>query len=181
MLFDKDVFKGNNNFNEEDIIFEEDVNGIQLLDEVTKLINKNGSRPFCLTVDKENETHNIGGDIKYFKFYNNINPTKSSGVARISLVKPIYIIHPSSVPRTIYLDRTQKKSLVEFLNNRCKTPTDNGILLETNFQYLIYYFNKVMFNTNTEIILNYTKNTKTSISNMVHIDQEMPDYMKLIK
>ena len=146
--------------------------------EVTKLVN--GQHNFCLTVDNENEKRNVGGDIRYFKYYNSKKPTNATGVARISLVNPVYIIHPSGSPKTIYLGRPEKKQLVRFLKSACKTPTDDGIFLDTNYQYMIYYFNKVSFNMDIADILNFTRNKKINIvENAIPIDYEMPDYMNL--
>ena len=131
-----------------------------------------------LTLWVENPT---GYNNQYFKLYNSNLISKATKVARISMLKPNYLIHKNDDGKENWiLNNKEKKDLVNLLKKPMKIYS-----FITNWQYMILVYNRDNFDIDELDLLSgeisikeYNDNVKF-IENALPLDLKIPDYMKL--
>ena len=155
--------------------FKEFLRESDLILEMTKVIsNKNPN--YSIWIENPSGFNN-----KYFKLYNNDSYIKSTKVARISMLKPNYLVHKNDDGKENWiLNNKEKRKLVNLLHSKNE---EYGIL--SNWQVIIATYNRdnfhipfinlVMRNITFD---DYNEKVKT-IKGAILLNQPMPDYMKL--
>lgn len=118
----------------------------------------------------------------YFKLYSDANYVDAEYCARISLLKPEYIIHKDGDKKPFVLNSHEKKTLINFLNGHQYGRKKSNVSELTVWQRLIAFWNKEMgYVDDIEDALDHnSENTDINdIDSPLPIDLEMPDYTKL--
>ena len=118
---------------------------------------------------------------QYFKLYNSNIISKATKVARISMLKPNYLIHKNDDGKENWiLNNKEKRKLVNLLHSKNE---EYDIL--SNWQVIIATYNRDNFHIPfVNLIMknitfdDYNEKVKT-IKGAISLDQSMPDYMKL--
>lgn len=122
-----------------------------------------------------------GYNNQYFKLYNNDSYVKATKVARISMLKPNYLVHKNDDGKENWiLNNKEKRKLINLLHSK-----NEEYVILSNWQVIIATYNRdnfhipfvnlVMRNITFDDYNEKVKATKGAIP----LDQPMPDYMKL--
>lgn len=132
-------------------------------------------------------THLDRENSAYFKWANSDSFGKSTKIARIKFTSADYVIHYRDSDVNAYLNREQKKLLVKLLSNKIsvknlnKVPNELHDIIDTEWKYLIYLYNKV-FGHSPETMLKYMDMNipvQNLPFNFVRLTLPMPDYKNL--
>lgn len=122
-----------------------------------------------------------GYNNQYFKLYNNDSYVKATKVARISMLKPNYLVHKNDDGKENWiLNNKEKRKLINLLHSK-----NEEYVILSNWQVIIATYNRdnfhipfinlVMRNITFD---DYNEKIKT-IKGAIPLNQPMPDYMKL--
>ncbi|MDD3121992.1 MAG: hypothetical protein PHC62_00585 [Candidatus Izemoplasmatales bacterium] len=160
------------------------VNNKEYLNEVVNLINRQGVT-FNLSINRSG-TQVYKKTNRYFKFNEGLSTSSDSKAIRISLVEVDYINHFNKSSSSKMIATNQRDELASFLKSQCKTKVlqeDGGHVFKgTNYQYLIYYFNKEICNMSLQETMMYTMKSphiEFDHGEPLPIDFPMPNYKKL--
>lgn len=131
-----------------------------------------------LAIWVENPT---GYNNQYFKLYNNDSYVKSTKVARISMLKPNYLVHKNDDGKENWiLNNKEKRKLINLLHSK-----NEEYVTLSNWQVIIATYNRDNFHipfinliTKNITFDDYNEKVKT-IKGAISLDRPMPDYMKL--
>ena len=123
----------------------------------------------CCWVENPNTHEN-----DYFKYYDSFSYRKANHIARISLIKPEYLIHRNNdVKKNWILTNKEKKELVNLMNSPSKTK--EGF---TNWQATLIQYNLDNFFIQPKDTIEGTFDKK-KYPKAFDINTPMPNYMEL--
>lgn len=159
----------------------------EIVNEVGVLISRR--RDFSIHVNPDSNKNLSGTNGAYFKFIHGTSFSNSKDIARISFYAPEYIIHKRNRfgQKNITLEPKEKTELMDLLRSKVNfKPKDMDEIdpriipmITTNWQMLIYKFNKHANFTDNEILAVIENNYKNKPDNMIRLDLPMPDYSQL--
>lgn len=122
-----------------------------------------------------------GYNNQYFKLYNNDSYVKATKVARISMLKPNYLVHKNDDGKENWiLNNKEKRKLINLLHSK-----NEEYVILSNWQVIIATYNRDNFHIPfVNLVMrnitfdDYNEKIKT-IKGAIPLNQPMPDYMKL--
>lgn len=160
----------------------EDLSQLEPIESMSRIgLDKSSNMLYYVNPD----TNRVGEP--YFKVYDNITHSKSTHIARISFLKPNYIIHRDEAGKQPWkLNSSEKKKMVKYLEKK------SGFFKMSLFQYSMYlwnneygFFDEIDLNDDFEnTMIAYSKGFYdfTDVADhpsYLRSDLTMPDYMLL--
>ena len=147
------------------------------LDEMATIIADTKDGGMCIVVNA-NETRK---GMPYFKVVNHNSFRKAEKIARISFLKPEYIIHKNRDGKTNWvLNNQEKRHMIELLHQKSTNIFRDGKRM-SNWEKAIAQYNmeNSLINNIEKAEDKKLKDTKDFEKEALPIDLPIPDYMKL--